>query len=141
VASFIGGFYVRNHVEESFRARNVRIIQSDIKKSYKINITYPENPEGENSHWPSVIEKFVERMCCTEEWNIDELYLFITSVYHWKSLARKHFDLVLEMLNGRYSDTRIGELDEEFVWERNHGDFFTLGTQTWRIDNINDRSV
>ncbi|MDA3809110.1 MAG: hypothetical protein PF518_02155 [Spirochaetaceae bacterium] len=62
VASFIGGFYVRNHVEESFRARNVRIIQSDIKKSYKINITYPENPEGENSHWPSVIEKFVERI-------------------------------------------------------------------------------
>jgi ATP-dependent Lhr-like helicase len=88
-----------------------------------------------------VLAQVLLSMCCTEEWNIDELYLFITSVYHWKSLARKHFDLVLEMLNGRYSDTRIGELDEEFVWERNHGDFFTLGTQTWRIDNINDRSV
>ena len=37
--------------------------------------------------------------------------------------------------------SRIGELDEEFVWERSHGDFFTLGTQTWRIDRIGDRAV
>jgi len=342
VASLLGGFYVRSHVEEAFRARNVKLIQSDIKKQYEINVTFPENPEGENSHWPSVIDKFIERiqanrstlifsnsrrqtekvtrmineqvgetiafahhgslsreiryfveqkmkngelkaivatsslemgidignidevllisapfsvssavqrigrgghnvgdvsrttvfpmfgndlircavtaksviegeiealevpvnpldvlaqvllsMCCTDEWNLDELYLFITSVYMWKSLPRKHFDLVMEMLNGRYSDTRIGELkprlnidkieniakardgaerviymsggtipdrgyyelrihgdgakigelDEEFVWERAHGDFFTLGTQTWQIANINDRSV
>ena len=35
----------------------------------------------------------------------------------------------------------IGELDEEFVWERSTGDFFTLGTQTWRVDNITDRAV
>jgi len=342
VASLLGGSYVRNHEEETVRSRNVKLIQSDIKKQYEIDVVFPENPEGENSHWPSVIDKFVERiqanrstlifsnsrrqtekvtrminervgetiafahhgslsreirffveqkmkegelkaivatsslemgidignidevlliqapfsvssavqrigrgghnvgdvsrttvfpmfgmdllncavtakavmdgqieelqvpvnpldvlaqvllsMCCTEEWNLDELYLFITSVYHWKNLPRRHFDLVMEMLNGRYSDTRIGELkprlnidkventarardgaerviymsggtipdrgyyelrihgdgakigelDEEFVWERSHGDFFTLGTQTWRIDNINDRSV
>ncbi|MBI9097705.1 MAG: DEAD/DEAH box helicase [Spirochaetaceae bacterium] len=342
VASLLGGYYVRSHAEEAARARNVRLIQSDIKKQYEISVTYPENPEGESSHWPSVIEKFVERiqvnrstlifsnsrretekvtrminehvgetiafahhgslsreiryfveqkmkkgelkaivatsslemgidignidevlliqapfsissaiqrigrgghnvgdisrtrvfpmfgidllrcavtakavldgdieelnvpvnpldvlaqvllsMCCTKEWDLDELFLFITSVYHWRTLPRKHFDLVMEMLNGRYSDTRIGELkprlnidkvenrakaregaqrviymsggtipdrgyyelrihgdgakigelDEEFVWERSHGDFFTLGTQTWRIDNINDRSV
>ncbi len=342
VASLIGGFYPRNHTEEAHRARPVKMIQSDIKKQYEINVSFPEKPEGEDSHWPAVIEKFVERiranrstlifsnsrrqtekvtrminehvgetiafahhgslsreiryfveqkmkngelkaivatsslemgidignidevllisapfsvssavqrigrgghnvgdvsrttifpmygndlirsavsakavkdgeieelhvpvnpldvlsqvllsMCCTKEWNLDELYLFITSVYMWHSLPRKHFDLVLEMLSGRYSDTRIGELkprlnidrventakardgaqrviymsggtipdrgyyelrihgngakigelDEEFVWERSHGDFFTLGTQTWRIDNINDRAV
>ena len=138
-----------------------------------------------------VLAQVILSMCCTQEWKIDELYLFITSVYHWKNLPQKHFDLVIEMLNGRYSDTRIGELkprlnidrvegtvkardgaqrviymsggtipdrgyyelrvsgsgakigelDEEFVWERSHGDFFTLGTQTWRIDNITDRSV
>lgn len=138
-----------------------------------------------------VLAQVVLSMCCTREWDIDELYLFVTSVYQWNSLPRRHFDLVLEMLNGRYSDTRIGELkprinidraahlvrardgaqrviymsggtipdrgyyelrvsgdgarigelDEEFVWERNHGDFFTLGTQTWRIENISDRAV
>lgn len=342
VASILGGFHIKEQVEEVSRSRNVKLIRSDMQKKYEINVCFPENPEGENSHWPSVIDQFIEKigknrttlifsnsrretekvtrmineqageilafahhgslsreiryfveqkmkkgelkaivatsslemgidignidevlliqapfsvssavqrigrgghnvgdvsrttvypmfgadllrcavtaksvlngeieelkvpmnpldvlaqvllsMCCTEEWNIDELYLFITSVYHWKSLPRKHFDLVLEMLSGRYSDTRIGELkarlnidkventarardgaerviymsggtipdrgyyelrihgdgakigelDEEFVWERSHGDFFTLGTQTWRIDNISDRSV
>ncbi|MBB6479837.1 DEAD/DEAH box helicase [Spirochaeta isovalerica] len=144
----------------------------------------PENPLD-------VLAQVILSMCCTEEWNLDELYLFITSVYHWRNLPRRHFDLVLNMLNGRYSDTRIGELkarlnidraagtarardgaerviymsggtipdrgyyelrlmgdgskigelDEEFVWERNPGDFFTLGTQTWRIDRIGDRAV
>ncbi len=138
-----------------------------------------------------VLAQVILSMCCTREWNLDELYLFITSVYQWKSLPRRHFDLVLEMLSGRYSDTRIGELkarlnldkveqtararegaervlymsggtipdrgyyelrihgegarlgglDEEFVWERNHGDYFTLGTQSWRIENITDRAV
>jgi len=138
-----------------------------------------------------VLAQVVLSLCCTREWNLDDLYLFVTSVYQWKSLPRRHFDLVLEMLNGRYSDTRIGELkprinldkmentarardgaervlylsggtipdrgyyelriagegakigelDEEFVWERNHGDFFTLGTQSWRIENITDRAV
>lgn len=342
VASILGGCYPREHEDEAPRPRQVKMIRSDIKKQYEINVSFPDDPEGEESHWPSVIEKFVERiranrstlifcnarrqtekvvrminehagetiafahhgslsreiryfveqkmkdgelkaivatsslemgidignidevflisapfsvssgvqrigrgghnvgdvsrstvypmfgndllrcavstravkegdiealhvpvnpldilaqvllsMCCTREWNLDELYLFITSVYMWHTLPRKHFDLVVEMLNGRYSDTRIGELkprinidkventaaardgarrvlymsggtipdrgyyelriygngakigelDEEFVWERSLGDFFTLGTQTWRIDNINDRSV
>ena len=31
---------------------------------------------------------------------------------------------------------RLGELDEEFVWERGIGDRFVLGAQTWRIAQI-----
>ncbi|MFH1810097.1 MAG: DEAD/DEAH box helicase [Pseudomonadota bacterium] len=31
------------------------------------------------------------------------------------------------------SGARLGDLDEEFVWERNLGDTFTIGTQSWRI--------
>lgn len=31
------------------------------------------------------------------------------------------------------SGLRVGELDEEFVYERRHGDSFTLGTSGWRI--------
>jgi len=34
------------------------------------------------------------------------------------------------------STNRIGELDEEFVFERRVGDVFTLGTSTWRIESI-----
>ncbi|MDQ8200715.1 DEAD/DEAH box helicase [Pelagicoccus enzymogenes] len=36
---------------------------------------------------------------------------------------------------------RIGELDEEFVWERKIGEVFTLGVQSWRIDQITYNDV
>ena len=37
--------------------------------------------------------------------------------------------------------SRIGELDEEFVWERRIGEVFVLGNQVWRIAKITDRDV
>ncbi len=37
--------------------------------------------------------------------------------------------------------TRIGELDEEFVYERRVGDVFTLGSHNWRIAQITDDRV
>lgn len=37
--------------------------------------------------------------------------------------------------------SRIGELDEEFVWERSIGDVFTLGIQSWRIDQVTHNDV
>jgi len=37
--------------------------------------------------------------------------------------------------------TRIGELDEEFVYERRIGDTFVLGTTAWRIEDIGDDRV
>lgn len=36
---------------------------------------------------------------------------------------------------------KIGELDEEFVWERSVGDVFQLGAQNWRILKIDHNSV
>jgi ATP-dependent Lhr-like helicase len=43
----------------------------------------------------------------------------------------------------RYQETnaRIGELDEEFVWEASVGDTFTLGTQNWQIYRITHNDV
>ncbi|MBI4915939.1 MAG: DEAD/DEAH box helicase [Acidobacteria bacterium] len=35
----------------------------------------------------------------------------------------------------------LGELDEEFVWERKVGDAFTMGVQTWRIERITHNDV
>ncbi len=39
------------------------------------------------------------------------------------------------------SMARLGELDEEFVWERSVGDTFTLGAQGWRIRQITHNDV
>ena len=39
------------------------------------------------------------------------------------------------------SSALIGELDEEFVWERSVGDSFTLGVQTWRIERMTHNDV
>src|SRR5262249_588827 len=40
------------------------------------------------------------------------------------------------------SNVRIGELDEEFVYERRVGDVFLLGTNAWRLERIDaDRVV
>ena len=43
----------------------------------------------------------------------------------------------------RHGETKakIGELDEEFVWERSLGETFTLGTQAWRIQRITHNDV
>jgi len=39
------------------------------------------------------------------------------------------------------SGAKIGELDEEFVWERSVGDTFAMGSQTWRIGGISASRV
>jgi ATP-dependent helicase Lhr and Lhr-like helicase len=49
---------------------------------------------------------------------------------------RGYFDLRL-----RESGAKIGELDEEFVWERRLGDTFSLGAQVWQITEITHSAV
>lgn len=49
---------------------------------------------------------------------------------------RGYFDLRI-----RGSNEKIGELDEEFVFERSLGDRFTLGNRVWKIDEMDNRSV
>jgi ATP-dependent Lhr-like helicase len=39
------------------------------------------------------------------------------------------------------SNARIGELDEEFVWEANIGKIFTFGTQHWQVKKITHNDV
>jgi ATP-dependent Lhr-like helicase len=35
----------------------------------------------------------------------------------------------------------VGQLDEEFVWERRPGDSFTFGSTSWRVSRIDEREV
>lgn len=138
-----------------------------------------------------VLAQVMLSMLVAEDWDVEELYAFLRSTYPYRDLKRRQFELVLEMLAGRYADSRIrelrprvtidrventvrarpgaarliyqsggtipdrgyfhlrlqdsmakvGELDEEFVWERSVGDTFTLGAQSWQIRSITHNDV
>ena len=138
-----------------------------------------------------VLAQVVLSMLAAESWKVEELYRFILTSHAYRQLTRRQFDLVLEMLAGRYSDSRVrelkpriaidrvsgtvrarpgaarliytsggtipdrgyfhlrlaegkaklGELDEEFVWERSIGDTFTFGAQSWQIAGITHNDV
>ncbi|HTP58579.1 MAG TPA: DEAD/DEAH box helicase, partial [Spirochaetia bacterium] len=138
-----------------------------------------------------VLAQVIVSMTSAETWKSDELFDWIRTCSSYHALPRRHFDLVLDMLAGRYEETRVrelsplvsydrlsgelaaresarlrlsmgggtipdrgyfslraadskallGELDEEFVWERALGDSFIMGTQGWRIQKIDHQSV
>jgi ATP-dependent Lhr-like helicase len=138
-----------------------------------------------------VLAQVIVSMVGVEAWDIDRLYTDLKASYPYRNLRREEFDLVLNMLAGRYADSRIrelkplisvdridktvsarrgalqtlylsggvipdrgyfnlrhlqtnariGELDEEFVWEAAVGDTFSLGTQNWRIERITHNDV
>ncbi|MEM5787450.1 MAG: DEAD/DEAH box helicase, partial [Syntrophobacteraceae bacterium] len=138
-----------------------------------------------------VLAQIIVSMTGVETWNLDQLYAAIRASYPYRTLTRGQFDLVVEMLAGRYaggrlrelkpriavdrlentatarkgalqavyfsggtipdrgyfhlrhneSGSRIGELDEEFVWEAKIGQVFTLSTQNWKIDRITHNDV
>jgi len=138
-----------------------------------------------------VLAQVIVSMVATETWQLDELYAFLRTSWPYHALSRRHFDLVVEMLGGRYAESRlrelkplasvdrientirgregagrrvwmsggtipdrgcfnlrhastnarIGELDEEFVWESDVGEAFILGTQAWRIERITHNDV
>lgn len=138
-----------------------------------------------------VLAQVLLSMVVSETWQLDELYAFVRCAGPYADLSRRAFDLVVEMLAGRYADSRVrelkprvsidrvdgtirarpgaaqllylsggtipdrgyyhlrvketgarlGELDEEFVWERSIGDTFTLGAQGWRITQITHNDV
>jgi ATP-dependent Lhr-like helicase len=138
-----------------------------------------------------VLAQIITAMVAVEPWQLDDLHAFLRTTWPYRDLSRKHFELVVEMLAGRYEETRIrelqpvvrvdridgtisgqpgalkalylsggtiadrgyyslrlkdsrakiGELDEEFVWERSVGDAFTMGSQAWMIQEITHNDV
>jgi ATP-dependent Lhr-like helicase len=138
-----------------------------------------------------LLAQWIVGMVAHERWSADDLFAFLRTSAPYHDLPRRQFDLVVEMLAGRYADARIaelrpriafdrldgtiaarpgaarlvaqsggtipdrgyfqlriedsnarlGELDEEFVWERSLGDTFLLGTQSWRIRRITSNEV
>ena len=138
-----------------------------------------------------VLAQVLVSMVAMQTWDIDELFAQIKTSTPYQNLKREQFDQVLNMLAGRYADSRIrelkarvaidrldntvstlkgavqaiymsggtipdrgyfhmrhsqtnariGELDEEFVWENGPGTRFTLGTQTWKVEKVTHNDV
>ena len=138
-----------------------------------------------------MLAQVIVSSCASETWHADDLYQLITQSAPYHHLPQEHFNLVLDLLAGRYagarvrelqprivynriegtieskksavfalynsggsipdrgyyqirhadSGTKIGELDEEFVWEARTGDTFSLGTQHWQVKNITHNDV
>ena len=138
-----------------------------------------------------VLAQIIISMTGTVAWDIDELFMELRRSTPYHPLTRKQFDLVLNMLAGRYADNhirelrpkvmidrlentiearkgallslyrsggvipdrgyfqlrhedsnaRIGELDEEFVWEAHIGKVFAFGTQHWQVKKITHNDV
>ncbi|OED40740.1 hypothetical protein AB833_11860 [Chromatiales bacterium (ex Bugula neritina AB1)] len=138
-----------------------------------------------------ILAQIIVSMCASEVWQADALYQLLTGSTPYRHLPRDHFDLVLDLLAGRYagarvrelqariiynrldgtieakksalfalynsggsipdrgyyqirhadSGSKIGELDEEFVWEARTGDTFSLGTQNWQVKQITHNDV
>ena len=138
-----------------------------------------------------VLAQVVLSMTVRQRWTTDGLFDAVRACDAFRHLPRSQFDLVLQMLAGRYATTKLrslrplisidgvddtvtarpgaerliylsggtipdrgyftlrvegsgsplGQLDEEFVWERSVGDTFTLGVQTWRVQRITHNDV
>lgn len=65
-----------------------------------------------------ILSQILISMTGVEEWDIDELYAWVRSSYPYRELSKKQFDLVLNMLSGRYSDSRIRELNPRISIDR-----------------------
>jgi ATP-dependent Lhr-like helicase len=147
-----------------------------------------------------VLAQQIVAMVAVEAWDVSALFGLLRRAYPFRDLTPQAFDVVLEMLSGRYrfqpasadadaavprpgqtltalqpriswdrvherllalpgsqqlalvsggtipdtghyavytaNGVRIGELDEEFIYERRVGDTFLLGTNPWRLERI-----
>ncbi len=138
-----------------------------------------------------VLAQILISMTGLEVWDMDELFAVLKTSFPYRNLSREQYDLVLNMLAGRYADSRIrelkprvsidrldnsvqgkkgallalymsggtipdrgyfqlrhhetnariGELDEEYVWEAKIGQISTVGTQNWKITKITHNDV
>ena len=54
------------------------------------------------------------------EWPVDELFDLLRRATPYHDLSREHFELVLEMLAGRYAGSRVRELKPRISYDRIH---------------------
>ncbi len=67
-----------------------------------------------------VLAQIIISICATDAQPVDEVYRLITRASPYRDLKREHFDLVVEMLSGRYAGSRIRELKPRLEHDRIH---------------------
>jgi ATP-dependent helicase Lhr and Lhr-like helicase len=65
-----------------------------------------------------VLAQVIVSMVSAETWDIDALFARITACFSYHGLSRQQFDLVLNMLAGRYADSQIRELRPQVSIDR-----------------------
>ncbi len=65
-----------------------------------------------------VLAQMIVSMAGVERWDLDRLYAAVRTSFPYRNLSRKQFDLVLDMLAGRYADARVRELDPQIMIDR-----------------------
>ncbi|MDZ7670612.1 MAG: DEAD/DEAH box helicase [Gammaproteobacteria bacterium] len=65
-----------------------------------------------------VLCQIVVSMSASETWPVDELYALLRRSGPYHTLARAQFDLVIEMLAGRYEGSRVRELKARLSYDR-----------------------
>ncbi len=65
-----------------------------------------------------VLAQVIVSMTAVETWKVDELYDFIRAGFPYRTLARRQFDLVLDMLAGKYEETRLRDLAPMISYDR-----------------------
>ena len=138
-----------------------------------------------------VLAQVIVGSVATQDQRPEEVYDQVRCAWAYRELSRSHFDLVVQMLCGRYAGTRrrelqprlsldpltgclransgglqalrraggtipdrgyypmrhlesrarLGELDEEFVWENGPGSRFVLGNRAWRVEQVTPNEV
>jgi len=65
-----------------------------------------------------VLAQILVAMTAVEPWTIDELYAEVRRSWAFHDLSREQFELVLNMLEGRYAETRLRELNPKLSVDR-----------------------
>ena len=65
-----------------------------------------------------VLAQIIVSMCATQTWHVDDVYSLLRQSRSYHALSRDEFDLVVEMLAGRYAGSRLRDLKPRIVFDR-----------------------
>ena len=68
-----------------------------------------------------VLAQIIVSCAASETWRTDDLFGVLTRAAPYATLPREHFDLVIEMLAGRYAGTRVRDLKPRLAFDRTAG--------------------
>ncbi len=65
-----------------------------------------------------VLAQIIVSMSANQAWHVDDLYSVLRQSHSYRTLPHEHFELVVEMLAGRYAGTRLRDLKPRIVFDR-----------------------